>query len=89
MKAKERLAMRELTPAEIEIVSGGGWLDSPAFEGGAIGGMLGSIFGAGFTGSSSGAGAYGTVGAALGFSFGLGYGIGTAIYDYASKQIYG
>lgn len=84
----ERNSIRELTVQETELVSGGGWLDSSPFVGGAVGGMLGTVFGAGFTGSSYGAGAYGAAGAALGFSFGLGYGIGTAIYDYASKQIY-
>lgn len=82
----EQMGIRELTPAEVELVSGGDWLDSAAFRGGAIGGMLGSVFGAGFTGSAAGAGAYGAIGAALGFSFGLGWGIGTAIYGYASSR---
>lgn len=85
MVASKRHGIRELTPAEIELVSGGDLMDSYAFRGGAIGGMLGSIFGAGFTGSSAGAGAYGAIGAALGFSFGLGWGVGTVIYDYATS----
>ncbi len=71
----------ELTGDEIHRVSGGGVLDSYAFQGGAGGGILGTVFGAGLTGSSAGATAYGLIGVALGFSFGLGWGIGTAIYD--------
>ncbi len=88
MVVSEGSDMRELTAAEVELVSGGDLMDSHAFRGGAIGGMLGSVFGAGFTGSSAGAGAYGAIGAAVGFSFGLGWGIGTAIYNFGTSHLY-
>lgn len=88
MVDSQRSGIRELTAAEVELVSGGDVTETRAFRGGAIGGMLGSVFGAGFTGSSAGAGAYGAIGAALGFSFGLGWGIGTTIYNYASSNYY-
>jgi hypothetical protein len=41
--------IRELTPDEIHLVSGGGLMDSYAFQGGAMGGMAGSIFGSAVT----------------------------------------
>ncbi len=86
MVDNKAMGIRELSCDEIQLVSGGDWMDSTAFRGGAIGGMLGSILGAGLTGSSAGAGSYGAIGAALGFSFGLGWGVGTLIYDYAALR---
>jgi hypothetical protein len=75
--------IRELTPDEIHMVSGGDLMDSYAFRGGAVGGMAGSIFGSAFTGSAIGASRFGLIGAAIGFSAGLGWGIGTSMYNSA------
>ena len=86
MVLNKQSGIRELTLDEIHLVSGGGALDSYAFQGGAAGGMAGSVFGAAFTGTVGGATSYGIIGAALGFSFGLGWGIGTAIYNAATKS---
>jgi hypothetical protein len=88
MVLTKQSGIRELTPDEIHLVSGGDLMDSYAFEGGAVGGMLGSIIGSAFTGSSMGASRFGLVGAALGFSFGLGWGIGRSIYGAATKHHY-
>ena len=88
MVLSKHSGIRELTPDEINLVSGGNVMDSYAFRGGAAGGMMGSIFGAAFTGSAAGASGYGMIGAALGFSFGLGWGIGTSIYNAATKYHY-
>ena len=84
MVLAKQSGIRELTPDEIHLVSGGRLTDSYAFQGGAMGGIAGSIFGSAFTGSSIGASRFGLIGAALGFSFGLGWGIGTSIYNLAS-----
>ena len=86
MAVEDSTGIRELTPRELSIVSGGDLLDSPAFRGGTIGGVIGSMLGAGLTGSSAGASSYGIIGAALGFSFGLGWGIGTTVYNYATRS---
>ena len=86
MVENKEIGFRELTCEEIQLVSGGDWMDSPAFRGGAVGGMLGSILGAGLTGSSAGASSYGLIGAALGFSAGLGWSVGTLIYEHAISR---
>jgi hypothetical protein len=85
MVIAKRSGIRELTPDEIHLVSGGGLMDSYAFQGGAMGDMAGSIFGSAFTGCSIGASRFGLIGAAIGFSAGLGWGIGASIYNYATK----
>ena len=86
MVVAKKSRIRELTSDEIQLVSGGGLLDSYAFEGGAMGGMAGSIFGSAWTGSSIGASRFGLIGAAIGFSAGLGWGIGTSMYSYATTR---
>ena len=85
MVDKAESGIRDLTPDEMRLVSGGDILDSAAFRGATFGGVVGSIIGAAVTGSSAGASGYGIIGAALGFSAGLGWGIGTAIYGYATS----
>lgn len=85
MVIAKQSGIRELTPDEIHLVSGGDFMDSYAFRGGAVGGLVGSILGSAFTGSSIGASRLGFIGAAIGFSAGLGWGIGTSIYNHATR----
>ncbi len=82
------VAVRELTPDEIEQVHGGGFWRA-ASDGFGAGGMLGTVGGAALTGTAIGATRWGFVGAAVGFAAGAGWGIGSAIYGGYCSASYG
>ncbi len=72
--------MRELTSAEISLVSGRGLIADYAADAGAIGTVAGYVVDSTVMGATRG----GIAGAMLGASFAMGYVAGDALYDWAS-----